>query len=186
MSGIQSPLWREGQQRIVIVDPPGAGKDWTVTVPTTPEGIWWEPVAIRWRETNSAVVANRSPLVMFDSGTDGGEYAAGLTTQSTAANAVSIVHVANYGTSFGTIVPTRTVVACPTLKLQPGHRIRSLTLNLDVGDVLDGIVLCIREWIYVPPVDVITGEPQELKQIRDSMLRMEKAVLAVVVGGAPT
>jgi hypothetical protein len=73
------------------------------------------------------------------------------------------------------------------LKIPGGHRVGSNTVLIDAGDQYSAIRLVVQELIYVPPVDYISGIPDALKQLADSQLRVEKALLAVLAGtGAPT
>src|SRR5229473_238932 len=168
MSGIQRPEWREGAQRLVQINTPDPGREIVVPVPTVPEAVWWEIISARLGLVASAAAGNRTPALIVDSGSDGGDYAIGLANGGQAPSTTVLYFFSEVGTAYAGLPPVagtvigRTVVALPYyLKIQSVHRIKTLTQGLDAADQLT-LALLVREWTYVPPVDVITGEIQTM------------------------
>jgi len=188
MSGVQHPRWLRGLQRTFGVENPPAGKDWLFKIPSVPEGVWWKVKTARWKLTTSAAVANRLTRFGFFLTENADAYALAPTSNQQAASLVTDNFFQEAGGAIGAFNDTlvKTGVLPFDLKLQPGQVIGSQTGAMDIADQITGVVICLEENIYVPPVDYISGLPDALKQINDSMLKVEKAVLAVFAGGAPT
>lgn len=156
-SHVQNPVWREGLQRVVPVESPAAGKEWELMVAQVPEGVWWRVKAVAFRFVASAVVANRQPRVQYRSGSDA-YYEAGFPSVPQAAGVTMDYFFAELDASTSPATFTEMNRALPfDFRLQPGHIIGSRTDGLDVGDQYRNVRLYVQEYIYVPPVDYISG-----------------------------
>lgn len=167
-SHIQNPVWREGLHRIINVDPPGVGQEWSVQVPQVPEGIWWRVKAVTARFAASAVAGNRSFRVLVDTGNPGNVYAVGAQSSNVAAGVTAEITLEESMNPSGLMlgvagVPVNRIVGpWPfDVRIAPGHFVRSETGVIDTtpvtGDQYSGVRLLVQELIYVPAVDYISG-----------------------------
>lgn len=195
-SHVQVPVWRPGLQRLFGADTPPVGVEWTFQVPQVPEGVWWRIKAISYRLTTSAVVANRLTHPLYKTGRGGQVYAIGFDAQAIVANADVVIHAHELSPSGGSIgtpgagQQARHVMPLPYGILVPaGFVVESETYSLDAGDAYTDIRVLAQEYIYVPPVDYISGA---LSLMADRIIAAVKAggsVCPLVAGeavGAPT
>lgn len=169
MSGIQHPVWREGVQRLITVDPPSAGKDWSVVVAAKEgaglEGVWWRVKGIFYRFVTSAAAGQRFHRLLAAPGDTQFDFTAHI------GNAVAMASTfGNFGSSASFDIWAHENVpgasgnggfqlAWPfDVRLPQGYVIGTETAALDGADQFTNIRLWIQELIYVPPVDLITGQ----------------------------
>lgn len=198
MSGIQRPVWRRGIYRLIAVDTPEVGHNVRIVVPTVPEGIWWRVKSLRYRLATSAAAGNRTvrTVVGTDSGSDPNAlfnsaysfFIAGIGSLPANNTNDFLFSELGQGAAVGSIdygiIPFEVVV-------QPGHVIGTAIPNLDVADQISNVLLLVQEMIYVPPVDVITGEIQAATaRIIAAVAEAGKSKCALIGGqeqvGAPT
>jgi putative heme iron utilization protein len=192
MGGVQHPVWLRGLQRIVQVDSPAAGKEWSFRLPSVPEGVWWKVKTAKFILTTSAVVANRQVRMGFFL-TDGADpFAAAVVSNQQAAGLVVNYFMQEASGQVGAFndAGAKSAQIPFDLKLQAGYIVGSQTVALDVGDQYSGIVLCLEENIFVPPVDVISGLPDSLKRLADTQMELVELLKHGMVlpaqTGAPT
>lgn len=137
------PLEGPGAMRAIAGTTPAAGADITETVPTAAR---WELVAFRAQLLNDANVANRQVALVLDDGSN--SY---LQIESTTNQTASTLRKYNFSNSIGTFItgvnqnwmlPLGTNIRMPA-----GHRIRTVTAGIQVGDQWSAIVYLVREWI---------------------------------------
>jgi len=154
-------MWRQGRTFKYTQDSPAAGQEWKFVVPSASEGALWRPVGIIFRLVTSAVVANRVILIAFAS--EAFSYALFLAAAAAQTAGRTDLYTMNLFTSGRNDVtpaggPFIHQSVLPDLRMvEPGNIIRSQTAGLDVGDQYDSVSLLLEEWVYVPPVDLITG-----------------------------
>jgi hypothetical protein len=131
-----------GVIRSIAGTDPAANTEFSETVPT---GARWELLALQVVLADDANVINRMPKLVIDDGTTSvfisdpgaGQAAASTTT-----------YVAGAGTTRLDKVSTTSQWSLPVgLMLMAGYRIRSSTLNLQVGDNYGAPQLLVREWL---------------------------------------
>ena len=128
---LRAGLWHRGQLRQVSVDAPPPGQDWSIQVPTTPEGVWWEVKSIVAQLVTSAAVANRQVRWLFFAGqTDLGSrvasaYVVAASPTSVAAGTSRIYAAFQGGPNVGA-ASDLTGLPIDT-RVQAGHYIGSLT-----------------------------------------------------------
>lgn len=142
-SVIGAPIEGDGALRVITGTTPGAGVEISETVPTNAR---WQLLAFKARLTASATVANRTPRLTIDDGTN--VVIESPTSATQAAAAVDPYYwVAALGYTFGAsgsdIVNG---LPAPTF-LRAGFRMRTSTINLQVGDTWDQVFYFVREWI---------------------------------------
>lgn len=122
---------------------PGAGNNISETMPA---GARRELISFRARLTASAVVANRFPRITLDDGSATPYYEA----QDGAAALVASTS-GNYIWAQGlTATVNQNTFPAPlpiNARLGAGHRIKTVTVGIDVGDVFDQIEYLLREWL---------------------------------------
>lgn len=121
---------------------PAAGADWQVKVPNV---AYWELLAVSYKLTTSAVVANRqvSLLVKDQNGVVLGEVDA-LAVQAAGATK-QYVHQDDVAAP-EQIVAITGAVPLAGVPLQPGWTIGTSTALIDAGDQYGSIVVLVREW----------------------------------------
>jgi hypothetical protein len=141
-SPIRSSTEGRGFMRSFTGTNPAANVEFSETVPT---GARWRLVALSVALVTDANVANRVPTLIVDDGaltylesSVGGNLVASTTYQITA----SAFGVANAFTPLAQGIPLP-----PDLILLAGHRMRSTTLNRQVGDDYGAPQLYVEEWI---------------------------------------
>ncbi len=141
-SFIRSPLDGPGAIRSIVGTVPAAGAEISETVPT---GARWRVMSFEAALTSSVTVATRGPLLSIDDGAN--EYFRGdpgntqpASTTQTYTGALNVPNSA-----------LRLVSANPwsfaDLKMIAGHRLRTVTNNLQVGDQWTAPRYLVEEWI---------------------------------------
>lgn len=133
-----------GVSRVVKVPAPGAGNEWSITVPG---GVQWKILSGRAQLVTSATVATRIPEIQLTSeGVDIGRYPCNVTVTAGVTSRVA------FSQQLGTFTPVAGVVdgfiALPWFPLGPGDTISSLTTALQAGDVYDSINIRIAEYYF--------------------------------------
>jgi hypothetical protein len=132
-----------GFQRTVQQANPGAGADWTLTVPAS---VRWQLQTVFALLTTSAAAANRLPRLIIDDGVN-------IIWQSPAQvnETASLAWGNNWGAgagSFAAADPNNVQQALPNdLFLLAGWRVRVLTANIQAGDQWSAISIAVRSWI---------------------------------------
>lgn len=131
-----------GVSRTILGTDPAAGVEISETVPTAAR---WRLVALTATLLTDATVANRTPAILIDDGTNT-VYQSGYNGSIAASGGAQISWghgVGAFGsTSNGAIAPLPT-----ELMLTPGYRIRSTTIALQAGDNWGAPRYTIEEWI---------------------------------------
>jgi hypothetical protein len=142
-SPVEGPLDGAGALRSITGTTPGAGAEISEVVPT---GARWELLATKFGLTTNATVANRDPALSLDDGaneyfrqTGGASEAASTTFAWSWGQGVSWHGVAVVGT-LANGLPVN-------LRMGSGHRMRTITANLQVGDQYTAPQMLVREWI---------------------------------------
>jgi hypothetical protein len=134
----------EGVRRVVMVANPGAGADWSVTVPG---GHQWRLIGGAGVFTTSAVVANRfSALQVSDS--DGVFYFNGSTSAQAASLAITTVYVPSTALFPASLFGPRNLVPFSPTWLRPGDILAASTFAIDVGDQWTSVRLRVEDCIY--------------------------------------
>jgi hypothetical protein len=121
---------------------PAAGVEISETVPTNAR---WRPLSVWFALTTSAVVANRTPRIVLDDGTTE-YYRAGSGVQQTASGTL-VYQASSAPISAGTGGGSNMFGLPFGLIMLGGHRIRTSTVALDVGDNYASPQLLVEEWI---------------------------------------
>lgn len=140
---IASSLDGGGALRSIAGSTPAAGAEISETVPT---GARWELLAFKAALTNSATVANRSPVLTLDDGAT-----IFVVMNNNLNQAASSTFTYSY-------YPGSQVVQSPSgfniqqhlpigIRLGGGYRIRTSTVNIQVGDQWSAIQYLVREWL---------------------------------------
>lgn len=139
--------------KVVRVATPAAGADFTITAA---EGALWRVRTVRASLVTSAVVANRTVRLVADDGTD--EYFR-VRAMSSVVGGATVVHSVFPGSPGLTAVGDTLVLAWPTdgLILPRGHRLRSLTDLIDVGDQWSGITALVEIFPEGPGAQWLPG-----------------------------
>lgn len=142
-SALRGPLDGAGAIRTIAGTSPAAGAEISETVPA---GARWQLLAFRVLITTSAVVGNRAPYLTIDDGTM--EYFSAGQNVVTAASSNKINRwTAGVSLNTGGIAG-QAVQALGTMQmLTAGHRIRTSTTAIDVGDQYSAVLYQVREWI---------------------------------------
>ncbi len=138
-----SSLDTNGAARSVQVTTPGAGADWSVTVPTNAR---WELTSFAAQLVTSAAVANRAARVIIDDGAN-----TVFEVPNPAVQAANLTVVYSYGAGAGgPMIADAPFIEAPIpndFYVPAGFRIRSTTGNLQAADQWNNINLYVREWI---------------------------------------
>lgn len=131
-----------GRLRVILGTNPAAGSEISETVPT---GARWRLISFRYTITTSGTVANRSPVLTIDDGTnvlwETWSNVAVTASSTVAYNAGAGAPFLAYNTA-GNLLPLPT-----TLELPGGSRIRTVTGNLQAGDDFAAPVYTVLEYI---------------------------------------
>jgi hypothetical protein len=144
--GPTNSLSGHGYTRTVTIANPGAGNDWTITVPTNAH---WKLIGIR--ATLAAVgAANRNPLLLFDDGSANVWNSPIASTAQVAATTVS--YSWGFGLTEKSITPAAgniqaSISLTGLAEFQEGGRIRSSTPGIQAGDTWTNINALVEEWI---------------------------------------
>lgn len=138
-----SPLDGGGALRSIAGTTPGAGVELSETVPT---GARWELLAFQATFVTSAAAANRVPQLTLDDGTTvyyqlgaALNQAASLTQRRSWFQGAPAPYLDN-ANNLPLPLPMN-------LRLGAGHRIRTVTAAIDVGDQWSAVRYLVREWI---------------------------------------
>ncbi len=143
MGGLHQIQPIRGRLRVVTIAVPAAGADWIQTVPT---GKIWKILSVAGLLTTGVGVANRVVYLAFDDGTNG--Y---CQVPSNFVHTASLAKV--YTGAFGvpeessqvTIV-NRITIPIPPMLMPAGHRIASVTVNIQAADAWTAIFLLVEEF----------------------------------------
>lgn len=166
MSGVQHPKWRQGIQRLLVLEnPPPVGHDFIFQLPQAQEGLWYQIKAVGFRAVASAAAGNRNVFVAFSLVDPSQALRAGflyiLTSVYQATNS------RDFNLADGLVAPTAGGLAGQDfsnanlprdLRLPAGAFVYSHIAGIDANDQITNVRLWVQEWIYVPPVDFITGQ----------------------------
>lgn len=132
-----------GAMRSITGTDPGAAAEFSETVPT---GARWRPHALSFTLLTDATVANREVALTFDDGTN--IYCVQLPGAVQAAGGVRRysygLDTAVVASGLGAVDRT---IPLPRLLMLAGHRIRSVTGNLQAGDNYSAPQLLVEEWL---------------------------------------
>lgn len=121
---------------------PAAGAEMIVTVPASTR---WGIISDIFALQTSATVANRNVEFLIDDGVN--SYWRVTAPVTVPASTLQIFSVAAFNYPQG-IVATDSVLPMPAnLRLIAGHRLRTLTTNLQAGDQYSGLVTLVEEWL---------------------------------------
>lgn len=140
---LRGPLEGAGALRAIAGTTPAAGAEISETVPT---GARWELLSLTATLTSSATVANRHAVLVLDDGATP-YFRVGISTNQAASLAINYNYAQGVGSAaldggvqFITPIPAG-------VRLASGHRVRTLTTNLQVGDQWSAVEYLVREWI---------------------------------------
>jgi len=139
----QLPLDGEGAALRQAVTTPGAGADWTITVPT---GARWELIAASGLFTAAVAAANRQPELIIDDGANI-VFAAPTQTNITTGQVSRVSWGAGAGGPLAGVNLDQSLPIPNDLYLPAGFRIRSNTPNINAGDTWTAINVFTREWL---------------------------------------
>lgn len=140
---------------------PAAGAEFTIKAPG--QGLW-RIISLSFTLATSAVVANRRVALLADDQTD--VYFAAASSVDLTASLTTRVSAFGGAAATG-VVGGAINIALPRdgLPLQPGHRLRSSTLNLDVGDQYSAIRALVQEYPYGPDYEWLPTVPVQLAEM---------------------
>lgn len=133
---------RQRLQRTLPIVAPGAGNEWSATVPV---GATWELLHVVNTFVTSAVVNNRRSSLRVrdqDGNLIGRTDAAAV---QTASNTAVYSWEYNFGYTLSANVNQQSL-PCANTPLLAGWTVSTQTALLDAGDAYSGIVLVVREW----------------------------------------
>jgi hypothetical protein len=137
------PLDGPGNLRSITGTTPGAGAEISETVPT---GARWEPLAFRFQLATSATVANRGKILTFDDGAN--EYHRVESNANQAASSTFFYAHAQGHSAGSTGVGATVMNHLPgNFRMGAGHRIRTSTGGIQVGDQYSAVQYLVREWL---------------------------------------
>jgi hypothetical protein len=140
----EHPLGGAGNVRAITGTDPAAGVDISETVPTN---ALWRLISLAATLVTDATVINRSPTIAFDDGASV-YFRSELSFFHTATN--TVLYSASASPIFSTTLVAQAPIAIPPgILLPPGHRIRTLTTNLQAGDNWSAPVFLIEEYVYL-------------------------------------
>lgn len=132
-----------GQFAIAIIGAPGAGNNWTYTLP---DNFYYRPKAIIYTLTTDVTVGNRLHVVRFTYGVN--PFAELRTYSGTSASVTCRCTFAGAGISGGAAAdPVQFGPMPPDFYLRAGTVISSLINNLQAGDTLTAIALTFDRWV---------------------------------------
>lgn len=133
-----------GNTRIVGIGNPAPGADWIATVP---QGTRYELLSVRGFFTASAVVANRFPRLIIDSGAGGTVVYQVPNLQAIAASTFySLSWFAGVGYANTVGAMTQAMALPDHCFLRAGWRFLTSTVGIDPGDQWSAIGFLVREW----------------------------------------
>lgn len=138
MTSVDGP----GYLRSVNNAQPGAGADWTITVPV---GARWRPIALLASLATSATVATRQAQILLD---DGANVFAQMSGNDGQAASLTFAYTLASSNGVGAMAPTDALIPLPDWTvLLAGYRIRSSTLSIQAADQWTAQQLLVEEWI---------------------------------------
>lgn len=145
----------------VQVANPAAGQEFTLKSPG--QGLW-RVISLTFTFTTSAAVANRRVGLIGDDQTD--VYFAGSSSVDLTAGVGTRVCAFSGAVATGALGGVVTI-ALPQggAILQPGHRLRSSTLNLDVADAYTAIRALVQEYPYGPDFEWLPTVPVQVAEM---------------------
>lgn len=137
---------------------PAAGQEFTIKAPG--QGLW-RVISLAFTLTTSAAVANRRVSLFADDQTDT-YWASGSSVDLTAGVGTRVSAFA--GAVATGVLGGAVTIALPHngLPLQPGHRLRSSTLNLDVADAYTAVRALVQEYPYGPDFEWLPTVPVQI------------------------
>jgi hypothetical protein len=130
-------------QRVITVPAPGAGSDWSITVPG---GYLWRLVSLYTSFTTSQQSGDRQPRLQIYAGTTLIVEVA-LCTSLSASDSVSFLLTPSstpahlvVGTLYRTVIPKHIV-------LSAGYRLASSTDNIQTEDAWGDVILVVHEYV---------------------------------------
>ncbi len=152
ITGSNAITWPAGQIRQSVEGPgvvrsitgttPGLGAEISETVPTNAR---WRPMAFRFSLVASAAAANRESNLTIDDGTN--IYALSTPANTQIAGQTFFFDF-NLGTTRQAALQRSEIVApLPAVVMLAGHRIRTLTANIQGGDQYTAPQYLVEEWI---------------------------------------
>lgn len=130
-----------GRLRSITGTLPAAGADISETVPA---GVRWRFISLQATLTTSATVVNRQPAAVLDDGVNA--YFTGPQLQASTASQTTVWTFSVAGILNGTAGQTVNSIVPPGVLLPAGHRIRTRTANLQVGDTWTAPQYLVEEW----------------------------------------
>lgn len=150
---LRAGLWHRGMQHLLSADAPAAGKEWSLEMPTVPEGVHFRIKSVMYNFTTSVAVANRASTLVYAAGQ---QIYARMTSPTVQAASIVGQYSFYEARNSNNISPTAAsiLVGIPLAfdgRVRAGQRIGSQTELIDVGDQYSQIVVVAEEWIYEPP-----------------------------------
>jgi hypothetical protein len=144
--------------QVAAATPPAAGTEFALRAPG--QGLW-RVISVAFLFTTSAAVANRRVALVADDQTDIW-FAAESTVDVAAGAAVRFGAYPGASASGLTAVLVNIPLPDGGLVLQPGHRLRSLTTLLDVGDTYTQIRAQVQEYPQGPDFEWLPSVDTQL------------------------
>jgi hypothetical protein len=143
-SPIESPVDGPGALRSITNAAPGAGADFTVTVPAN---VRWRPIALFASLVTGVAVAARAVRTVYD---DGATIYAQMGSNQTQAASLTFAYTTAPSNGLGLMSATDVLIPAPDWIVAPaGHRIRSSTLLIQAADQWSAQQLLVEEWYDV-------------------------------------
>lgn len=141
-SPLEFTLGLPGAIRSLTGTDPAAGAEISETVPT---GARWRFISLRVSFTTDATVANRTPALAFDDGTN--VFAQAAPNVNQAAGATFVHHYLAVGVNHAQTSLSAQTSTPPNLILPAGFRLRTITGALQVGDNFAAPQYLVEEWL---------------------------------------
>ena len=139
---LESTLDGEGARRSVLGTDPAAGIEISEVVPTNAQ---WALKTLTFALATDATVANRSPIIVIDDGTNI-LWAKRIANNQTASQ--TITYYGMVSSLVGEVVTLPDIsFALPPIRLSQGFHIRTVTTGLQAGDDYGPPRLYVEEWI---------------------------------------
>jgi hypothetical protein len=129
-----------GYLRAITGTNPGAGAEVSETVPT---GARWELLSLAVALVTSAAVANRFPMLQLDDGAN--TYAQSSVAAAITASTTALITAGDIGAPIAATALGFTISIPAGVILSAGHRIRTLTTNLQGADDYGAPIYLVRE-----------------------------------------
>jgi hypothetical protein len=142
-AGIIDPTETAGALRSIAGTTPGAGAEISETVAT---GARWEPLALAFTLTTAVAVANRAVQLTIDDGASI-YFRASVNVNQPASLVYNYGFVQGYGNPSISQVFALLSILPMNARLGSGHRIKTVTANLQAADQFSAVQYLVREWI---------------------------------------